>query len=87
MAEADAITYVEDVVDMPDVNWKRNAATAAKKNSEKYKNIPRKRRLVAAIEPIEEEIPVRGQKKSKKDRNILMEAAIKSTWQVQKTAF
>lgn len=48
---------------MSDVNLNRNAAIAAKKISEKYKNILRKRRLVAAIKPIEEEIPVRGQKR------------------------
>ena len=74
LAEADTITYVEDDVDMSEVNLNRNAAIAAKKISEKYKSIRRKRRLVTAIEPIEEKIPVKGPKRSIKRQKILMEA-------------
>ena len=74
-------------MDMSDVNLNINAAIAAKKISDKYKNIRRKRRLVTVIEPIEEEIPVRGPKRSKRDRKILMDAAKKSTKQIQKNAF
>ena len=61
-------------MDMSDVNLNINAAIAAKKISDKYKNIRRKRRLVTVIEPIKEEIPVQGQNR---DRKILMEAAKK----------
>ena len=74
LAEADTITYVDNDMDMSDVNLNINAAIAAKKISDKYKNIRRKRRLVTVIEPIKEEIPVRGQNR---DRKILMEAAKK----------
>ena len=54
-------------MDMSDVNLNINAAIAAKKISDKYKNICRKRRLVTVIEPTKEEIAVRGPKKSKMD--------------------
>ena len=51
-------------MDMSDVNLNINAAIAAKKISDKYKNICRKRRLATTvIEPTKEEIPVRGPKR------------------------
>ena len=43
--------YVDDT-DIADVNLKRNAAIAAKKNSDKAKKIRRKRKRDAPIEPI-----------------------------------
>ena len=54
-------------MDMSDVNLNINAAIAAKKISDKYKNICRKRRLVTVIELTKEEIAVWGPKKSKMD--------------------
>ena len=53
---------------MSDVNLNINAAIAAKKISDKYKNIRRNRRFVTVIESIKEEIPVRGPKILKRDR-------------------
>ena len=63
---------------MSDVNLNINAAIAAKKISDKYKNICRKRRLLTMIKSIKEEIPVWGPKMSKRDRKILMDAAKKT---------
>ena len=74
-------------MDMSDVNLNINAAIAAKKISDKYKNIRRKRRLVTVIEPIEEEIPVRGPKRSKRDRKILMDPAKKVQNKYKKIRF
>ena len=72
---------------MSDINLNINAATAANKISEKYKNIRRKRRLVTMIEPTNEELPVQGPKRSKKDRKILMDVAIKVQNKYKKTGF
>ena len=59
--QAQTENYVDDV-DIPDVNLNRNAAIAAKKISNKYKKLTRKRKRYAEIEPIEG--PVKKPKKS-----------------------
>ena len=57
-------------MDVADLNLNRNAAIAAKKISEKYGNIRRKRKRIT-VEPIEE---IREQKR---DRKLVMMAAKK----------
>ena len=57
-------------MDVADLNLNRNAATAAKKISEKYRNIRRKRKRIT-VEPIEE---IREQKR---DRKLVMMATKK----------
>ena len=57
-------------MDVADLNLNRNAAIAAKKISEKYRNIRRKRKRIT-VEPTEE---IREQKR---DRKLVMMAAKK----------
>ena len=57
-------------MDVADLNLNRNPAIAAKKISEKYRNIRRKRKRIT-VEPIEE---IRQQKR---DRKLVMMAAKK----------
>ena len=71
--QEDNINYVDDT-SVADVNLNRNAAMAAKKVSEKYKDIRRKRKRVTVLEPVEE---IRDPKRQKRDRKLVMMAAKK----------
>ena len=71
--QGDTIDYVDDT-NVADINLNRNAAIAAKKISEKYKNIRWKRNRVTALEPVEQ---IRGSKRQKGDRKLVMMAAKK----------
>ena len=59
--EAETVNYADDT-SIADVNLNRNVTIAAKKTSEKYRNIHRKRKRVTVLELIEE---IRAPKRSK----------------------
>ena len=59
--EAETVNYADDT-SIADVNLNRNVTIAAKKTSEKYRNIRRKRKRVTVLELIEE---IRAPKRSK----------------------
>ena len=71
--EAEIVNYTDDT-NIADDNLNRNATIAAKKISENYRNICRKRKIVTVLEPIEE---IKAPERSKRNRKLIMMAAKK----------